>query len=215
MHWETILIFIGAFGFGALHAFEIDHLAAVSAFVARKPAPGQAVLFGIKWAVGHGLSLLFLGSLLYLLKLSVAVSLAGSLERLVGVALFGLGVWTLLQLRPGQMHHSHSHTHTAEGGRTLTHTHRDGSLLMGMLHGAAGTAAFVGQTLVAFSQSFVSVLAYTTAFSIGVLVAMAVYAGMLGGMLHRGRQRSLIFAKGAQALAGIWACGVGILWVLG
>src|SRR5687768_8764273 len=130
MHWETLLIVIGAFGFGAAHAFEVDHLAAVSAFVARKPAPRQAVLFGIKWAAGHGLSLLFLGSMLYLLKLSVAASLAGSLERIVGVALFGLGVWTLLQLRPGQMHHSHSHTHAAEDGTVIRHAHRDGSLLM-------------------------------------------------------------------------------------
>src|SRR5688500_15718842 len=110
MHWEIFLILIGAFGFGALHSFEVDHLAAVSAFVVRKPAPRHAVLFGVKWAAGHVLSLLFLGSMLYLLKLSVAASLAGSLERLVGVALFILGVWTLLQLRPGQMHHSHLHT---------------------------------------------------------------------------------------------------------
>ncbi len=69
-------------------------MAAVSAFVARRPAPRQAVRFGVQWAVGHGLSLLLLGSILFALKATIAESLAGSLEKIIGVALVGLGLWT-------------------------------------------------------------------------------------------------------------------------
>jgi ABC-type nickel/cobalt efflux system permease component RcnA len=191
-------------------------------------------MFGVKWAIGHGLSLLVLGSILYALKLTVAKSVEGSLEKFVGVVLIGLGLWTLYQLRPGEMHHSHSHSHSHDSNEHThedgtTHTHADGtthshghshgkglgSLWMGMLHGAAGTAAFVGEALVAVSNSYLSVLLYTAMFSVGVLVAMAVYAGLLGGIIDWGGRRFRMVATGAQALTGILACAVGICWVQG
>jgi ABC-type nickel/cobalt efflux system permease component RcnA len=58
------LFWIGALGLGIAHAFEPDHMAAVSAFVAGRPTPREAALFGFKWAIGHGLSLFLFGALL-------------------------------------------------------------------------------------------------------------------------------------------------------
>ncbi|MBI3557429.1 MAG: hypothetical protein HY074_14285, partial [Deltaproteobacteria bacterium] len=107
--FETTLI-AGSFAFGLAHAFEVDHLTAVSAFVATKPRPREAVVFGAKWAVGHGVSLLIFGSVLFALKLALSPSLAAVFERLVGVALLGLGVWTLYQLR-GNLNVSDHHHH--------------------------------------------------------------------------------------------------------
>lgn len=227
-------------------------MAAVSTFVARRPSPRQAILFGVQWAIGHGLSLLLLGSILFALKLTIAESLAGSLEKIVGVVLIGLGLWTLYQLRPGEMHHTHSHhhdgghqhahdeqhahgeqhaygeqhahehhdeaAHTHADGTTHSHhghSHGKGSLWMGMLHGAAGTAAFVGEALVAVSQTYLAVFLYTLFFSIGVLVAMALYAGALGGLIDWGGRRFRTVMVGAQALTGILACVVGYCWVSG
>ncbi len=140
------------------------------------------------------------------------------------------------------MHHTHSHSHSDEEAVAATpdsglhthadgtthrhdsahqhthghsHSHRRGSLWMGMLHGAAGTAAFAGEALVAVSQSYAAVFLYTLFFSIGVLGAMAVYAGTLGGLIDWGGRRFRLAALGAQALAGIAACAVGGCWVLG
>ncbi len=229
------MVLAGALGLGAAHAFEVDHLAAVSAFVATRPRPRQAALFGIKWAVGHGISLLLLGSLLYTLKLTISQSVAGSLERVVGVALLGLGIWTLLRLRPGEFHHTHSHSHahvrSHEGaatappptapadthrhadGSTHSHPHRHGSLWMGLLHGAAGTTAFVAQFLVGISQSYLMVFAFTLAYSIGVLLAMGVYAGLLGSALSLGERRSTAILLGARVLTALCTCMVGIWWI--
>jgi ABC-type nickel/cobalt efflux system permease component RcnA len=202
----------------------------VSAFVAQRPGARQAASFGFRWAIGHGLSLLILGSVLYVLKLTISTSMAGSLERCVGVVLFGLGVWTLWQLRPAELHHTHDHhhalsevtpaspnpadRHTHADGTTHSHAHRHGSLLMGLLHGAAGTAAFVGEALVAVSQTYVSVLAYTLAFSIGVFLAMGAYAAALGGVLTWGGHRAAWIIQGSRVVAGVGACAVGIYWVL-
>jgi hypothetical protein len=80
---------------------------------------------------------------------------------------------------------------------------------MGMLHGAAGTAAFVGEALVAVSQTYLAVFLYTLFFSIGVLVAMALYAGALGGLIDWGGRRFRTVMVGAQALTGILA----VWWV--
>ena len=196
------------------HAFEVDHLTAGSAFVATKPRPRQAALFGAKWAVGHGVSLLIFGSVLFALKLSIEPSLAAVFERLVGVALLGLGVWTLYRLRrnlPGSAHHHHLvHQH----GRSHDHSHghgehrHDGPVWMGILHGIAGTAAFAGQAIVVASQSYAFVVLYTLVFSAGVLVSMAAFAGVLGSVLGRA-------GRGMQVAMALWACAVGLVWISG
>jgi hypothetical protein len=158
------------------------------------------------------------------LKRVVPENLAGGMERLVGVALLGLGLWTLYSLARAVRgggddahhcgHHHCGHHHGDHGHHDHHHDHHHGSLWMGMLHGVAGTAAFVGETLVAVSQSYALVLAYTFAFSVGVLVAMAAYAGALGGLLSWGGRRVRWVSCGAQALAGAAACAVGILWIV-
>ena len=228
MEWSFVLLLVGACVLGLTHAFEVDHMTAVSTFVAEKPKPREAAMFGIKWAVGHGFSLLIIGTVLYFLRLSVSDTVATSLERLVGVALLVLGIWTLKQLRVSFLGHTHSHKHTPEelaldretAGKPhthadgTTHSHSHDSLWMGMLHGAAGTAAFVGQTVIAVSQSYWTVFAYTLSFSFGVLLAMGAYAAALGTVLSIGDKRATSITYGVRALTGVWACVVGIYWAV-
>lgn len=239
MTFQPILVLLSALGLGAAHAFEPDHMAAVSTFVARRPSVRQAASFGVQWALGHGLSLIILGSVLYFLKVQILASVATGLERLVGVALLGLGIWTLFQLRPGQIHHSHSHeaahshgeahdhapevshthadgtVHSHSHGHDHGHSHGRGSLWMGLLHGAAGTAAFVGEAFVAASNSYWMVLAYTVTFSVGVLLAMGAYAACLGGIISWSGHRVRAISMGAQMLTGVLACVVGVCWIQG
>ena len=212
MAWEHFVALGTAFVLGIAHAFEVDHMTAVTAFVARRPTPKQAALFGVQWAVGHGASLLIFGIALWALHRTLPEAVAVSLERLVGVALLGLGLWTLYGLR-----REHQHRHAHDHG--IRHAHGDshgrGSLWMGLLHGVAGTAAFVGETLVAMSsRSLPLVLLFTLLFSLGVLVAMAGYAGALGSVLSWGERRFVGIARAAQVFTGLAACGVGIFWIV-
>ena len=219
-----------------MHALEPDHMAAVSTFVARKPSPRQAALFGVHWAIGHGLSLLIFGSILYALKRVIEndqplLFSSGVLDRFVGVVLVALGLWTLLQLRVGEMHHSHNHatqddtattTHTHEDGTTHSHSHNHshnnglGSLLMGMLHGGAGTGAFLVQAINAQAAShYLMIVAFTVSFSIGVLAAMGFYAAVLGGAISWGGQRAARFFAAARVVTGVLACVVGVCMMIG
>ena len=234
---------MGALGFGFAHAFEPDHMAAVSAFVARRPHPREAALFGIRWALGHSVSLFLLGSVLFLIKRAAQTNqpqlfASGVLERVVGVVLIGLGLWTLFQVVSGRAakHHQHGHFHDGhfhshedshdetkdndQAGAAhprVTHRHTSGiaSLGMGVLHGAAGTGAFVGQTVVSLSGSFGFVLVYTLFFSVGVLAAMGIYAGALGGLLSGFERRGTAVLNGARIATGILICAVGVCLVSG
>jgi hypothetical protein len=49
---------------GFLHALEIDHMLAVTAFVSRRPPLATAAGFGLRWGVGHSLAVLALGGIL-------------------------------------------------------------------------------------------------------------------------------------------------------
>ena len=225
-----ILLLLGACALGMTHAFEVDHMSAVSAFVARKPTPRHAAMFGIKWAIGHGLSLL-------IARLDFVLAAPDNLQRL------GQFAGTISRRRPVRaglvdadsncaavlsitrtttiIHPTNwpswprrrctrpnTHTHTPTAPRIRIRTIR---LWMGMLHGAAGTAAFVGESVVAVSQSYWKVFAFTLAFSVGVLIAMGAYSAAFGGVLTLGERRSHTVISGVRALTGVWACAVGIL----
>ncbi len=56
---------------GSVHAFEADHLAAVTSFAVQKPTPQQSVGFGLRWAVGHGTAILVAGLFLIFLGLKI------------------------------------------------------------------------------------------------------------------------------------------------
>ena len=231
-----LLLLLGALGFGIAHAFEPDHMAAVSTFVAGRPQPRQAALFGVKWAIGHGFSLLVIGSILFFLRRAAEHSqpqlfASGVLDRFVGLVLVGLGVWTLFQVvssrasrqhAHGHFHDGHFHSHdgaqTAHGhSHDQGHSHAGGfaSLGMGVLHGAAGTGAFVGQAVVSLSSSYAFVFLYTLLFSLGVLVAMAVYAGALGGFITVFEKRGQQALAGARIVTAVLTCGIGFCLVSG
>jgi hypothetical protein len=58
------------------------------------------------------------------------------------------------------------------------------------------------------------VIAFTLAFSLGVLLAMAIYAGALGGLLTWSERRAALGVHAVRVLAGAWACGIGLYWML-
>jgi len=201
LHQIPFLLFGSSFILGFSHAFEVDHLSAVSAFIARKPQWRESVLYGAKWAIGHGLSLLTFGSVLFLLKTVWADVVTVTLERLVGVALLSVGLISLKRFMTNQNVHK-------------GHGHRHGSLWMGVLHGMAGTAAFVGQSVVVASHSWVFVVAYTLAFSLGVLCAMALYSVLVGKALVLTNTLATPIFRKLQLGSALWAVGVGVFWFL-
>jgi sulfite exporter TauE/SafE len=84
-----------------------------------------------------------------------------------------------------------------------------------MLHGLAGSAHFLGILPALAFATRSSAVAYITAFGAGTVVAMTLFAGLIGWVSRRFSRggarlyRGLLFTFGGAAVA------VGVAWLLG
>src|ERR1700687_6160289 len=146
---------------GMQHALEADHIAAVSSIAARRTHIGDIVRHGLTWGLGHTLTLFAFAGAAILLGHAIPEYLARPLETAVGIMLVGLGahvLWRLWRERvrfyrhghgDGTVHiHAHSHAGETVSHARAAHAHSHGfrwrSLLVGLMHGMAGSAALVG-----------------------------------------------------------------------
>lgn len=181
---------------GALHAFDADHLAAVTSFIARRPSPLTAAGFALRWGLGHSATLFAVGMAATLFGFAMSPGLRTASELAVGATLIGLGLRSLRGLR-------HDH-----GGATSV-------FWVGALHGVAGSAGLLVILPIALLSSPWAVLAYIATFSLGVTAAMACYALSVGGVLGR-------VQSGAGAAWYPWLSGaagsctvlLGLVWIL-
>lgn len=191
---------------GAAHTFEADHMAAVSAFVVRRPRIVDALGYGLRWALGHGGVILVVGTALILVRANLPESTGTVLERLVGVSLIVLGGWVFFTAR--RLHaHVHAHAHV--------HTHGHAATAMGALHGLAGTGAAVALIPLAGVGSPGPAFLYLAVFGAGTALSMGLYAMFAGWAAGRAAHRSGAMGRGLARVAGLGSMAVGILWLLG
>lgn len=174
------------FGFflGVKHAFDADHLVAVSAMVSTHKNPFKAALVGAFWGMGHTTTLFLVGLLVLMLKVSIPQSLSLSFEILVGVMLVVLGISKL----KGTSKKTHIHRHQ-HGSFLHSHTHPSGlighfhqhkrSFLIGIIHGLAGSGALMILVLSAI-RSTVDGIFYILIFGIGSILGMSIISVILG-----------------------------------
>lgn len=220
---------------GLLHAFEVDHMIAVSTFVADRPTAASAARFGFRWGVGHSVAVLLLGAVLLLTGLRWPVRWNAWGEALVGVMLIGLGLWALrasrkLHLHPPSEHGDHAHLHVHGGVAQHDHPHpvhpphppehahghrHDDRLVtvVGLIHGLAGTSAVVALLPVTFMASVGAGLAYLAAFGVGVTAGMMIYAMVAAYAIRRAAERSMRWGRRVTVAVGVAGIGVGVWWV--
>lgn len=202
---------------GLRHAFEPDHLTAVSTLVTETQDARRGALLGAIWGVGHTLSIVVVGGILILAGAALPARLAAAFELGVAVMLIGLGVRALVRAaREGRVgpHHPHRHggaSHSHAGA--LTHVHLGRwtlawrPLLVGLVHGLAGSGAL---TALVFAElpGTTARLVYLTLFGAGSVVGMAIASGVAGASLHRlrGQRHRLAYATGVLSIV------VGVLW---
>lgn len=204
---------------GSLHALEADHMAAVTSFAVRKPGVRDAMRFGIRWSAGHGGAIVVLGGMLLLLGVNVPDSASHLLERLVGVVMIGLGVWTVRGARALHAHpHSHAdgtvHGHLHSHAVHRSHEHGHAVTAVGLLHGLAGSGSAVALIPVVGFDSPVNGILYLLVFALGTVGAMALY-GMLAGMIvGRTAHSSVRLARLLVRATGSFTILIGFVWLL-
>jgi len=189
------------FSLGLVHAFDADHVMALSVFATREHSAGRAVAAGIRWAAGHGCVLLLAGIALLGLGRALPPEVSLWAERVVGLTMVGLGIHVWIDLLRSHAHihfhvhddlppHAHWHRHEGAAPNGVArphgsgHHHRHGPVMVGALHGLAGSTPLLAVVGVG-SVSPALGLAYLLLFALGVTLAMALVSGLLGQLTCR------------------------------
>jgi cytochrome c biogenesis protein CcdA len=194
------LPFLTAIILGSLHAFEADHVAAVTAFAVQKPRPREAVQFGMEWALGHGGAILIAGAPLIFLGLRIPESANGTMERLVGLSLVALGAWTAWIAQ-----RAHRRAHTDPRGAPVT---------IGLVHGLAGAAPAVALVPLAAMDSAAAGMGYLGLFAIGTAISMAAYACAAGYLAERANGFGERAGRFVAQFTGVGTIAIGLFWLI-
>jgi High-affinity nickel-transport protein len=223
-------ILIVGFLLGMKHATEADHLAAVATLATRQTTLLHTVRQGVAWGIGHTLILLLLGGVVLLLGAAVPERLSQALEFGVGLMLVALGIDVLRRVRRLRIHvhahshgggvvHLHAHSHADESVHSLAmHRHQHAprlpprALLIGMIHGMAGSAAMVLLSL-ARAPSLGAGLLYIAVFGCGSILGMALLSTAIAVPLRWSARWLTWLHTGMNAVVGAFSCGLGLFMI--
>ena len=221
---------LGILGLGFLlgmqHALEADHIAAVSSIAARRSNVADIVKHGLTWGIGHTLTLFTFAGAALVLGRAVPETLARPIESAVGVMLVGLGAHVLWRLWRDRVHfhkhhhgdgtvHVHVHSHAGEttphSGALHTHEHgfRWRTLLVGLMHGMAGSAALLVLT-VSQASSVAIGLGYVALFGLGSMIGMGALSTVIAVPIALSARWLTLANNGLQAAIGAITVAIGV-----
>lgn len=217
-----------AISLGIVHALDADHIMAVSALSSSNSNSRDSVKFCLRWALGHGATIISIGACVFLFGMAIPDELSIYAEHAVGLVLIIIGLLVLINVRRNKLHvhyhqhdglpeHAHWHAHhSTQQHESDPHQHRHGAIMVGILHGAAGSAPLLVLIPVAKLATPMYGVLYLLIFSIAVVVAMAVFGGLLGKLYQwlsvYGTQTIRVLrisiASGAIVTGGLLLAGV-------
>jgi high-affinity nickel-transport protein len=219
---------------GLQHATDPDHLVAVATIVSREQKFRAGARIGLLWGIGHTVTLAIAGTIVVALNTGVPARLATGLELLVAAMLIVLGVLRLrdalrgiLAVAPDRRMADHHH-----GRHEVIHAH-DGdahvhpsaallaawreenrrvgirALLVGAVHGMAGTAA-VALLVLATLHTVAAAATYLLVFGLGTIVGMTALTAVMAypvvrlARLRRMREAMAVTSGVAAIVFGCW-----------
>jgi cytochrome c biogenesis protein CcdA len=209
---------------GLKHAFDSDHLIAVSTIVTREHSPWRSLWIGLFWGIGHTFTLLVVGLIVLGLKRQIPPPIGLSLECLVGLVLIGLGLTTLYDCWRKRIHahshvhagtpHTHFHAHANSPAHLHPHSVRSGlkPILIGMVHGLAGSAALMLLVLAAIPSPALG-LVYIVIFGCGSIIGMGLISLLMGLFFSLATDRLRDLEHGMRVAIGTLSTTFGV-WIV-
>jgi high-affinity nickel permease len=219
LHYVT---FLGlGFLLGARHALDADHVAAVSTILSERPTLRASGLIGFCWGFGHTVMLLVVGLAMIGLKMTIPERVALAVEFGVGGMLVVLGASLAVTLARERWHiHAHqhdgaTHLHFHSHGRQTDHAHTHWlqaslkPLLVGMVHGLAGSAALMFVVLSSVRTAWEGA-AYILVFGLGSIVGMVLVGITISLPLVFSASLGRPVQLAVQGLASLGSIGLGL-----
>ena len=215
---DTISLFIlltYALYEGLLHAFEADHILAVTNIVSQRNKVLPALKDGVFWGLGHTSTIFLIGIVMILFKVNIPDDSFSYFEAAVGLMLMLVASCRLYiffrEAKHGTMH-AHRHEHAGENRHPHIHVHLSGKNLhkasygIGFVHGLAGSGALVVLVMTQI-QEIASSLLYLVLFGVGSIAGMTLVAGIFSvpfsqKLIHSKRLRTVLvlFAYGGYVI---------------
>jgi ABC-type nickel/cobalt efflux system permease component RcnA len=211
---------------GMQHALEADHVAAVSSIAARRDNVADIVKHGLTWGLGHTLTLFVFAGAALTLGQAIPDGLARPIETAVGIMLIGLGAHVLWRLWRDRVHfhqhhhgdgtvHMHAHSHAGEtiAHDRASHSHAHGfrwrTLLVGLMHGMAGSAALLVLTVTQAPSAAVG-LGYVALFGIGSMIGMGALSTVIAVPITLSARWLTWANRGLQGAVGLITIAIGL-----
>lgn len=217
---------------GMRHALEADHLAAVASLATRTKSMGATLLQGVAWGLGHTLTLFLIGGACLWFDATLPERWAHAFETGVGLMLLALGADIFWRMR-SQRVHLHVHRHADGAAHFHAHSHAPGTrhdpgqhahahapklplraVVVGMVHGLAGSAALLLLTLHAAGSVWLG-LSYIALFGLGSVLGMAALCAAIAAPLQASVERFTVLQRGLEALVAISTIGIGLRLLYG
>lgn len=216
--------------FGLKHATEVDHVVAISTIVSRNKNVFHSAIVGALWGMGHTASLLIVAAIVLSLRIAIPERVSGWLEFGVAIMIICLGISALRRALQKNAHvhvhqHNHdglSHTHihfhenetTHAPSKQSRHSHALSRLgwkpvLIGMMHGLAGSGALMLLVLTQISSALLGFL-YVATFGVGSIVGMLLMSGLIGLPFAFSSRKLTHFHQSLQTLAAVFSICFGI-----
>lgn len=215
---ELLLAMVAGLTLGCIHAFDVDHVTAVTVFVSKHADPKKAAFLGIRWGLGHTATIFVLGILSIALRFVIPPLVQSLAEMLVGILLVVIGVWALRDVIKRHRIHLHKHTHDGvehihfhSHEHRTDHYHRHSMFLVGATHGFAGTASLMVVIPLAVTSSLLIASVYLVVFGIGTIIAMGMLAYFMGKLALSMKTKNVL--PWIQATAGVVSICIGLLWI--
>jgi hypothetical protein len=190
---QTIIPLLFAVVMGMGHAFEPDHLLAVSTLVARHDELRAALKNGLFWGLGHTTMLVIFGGLLIFGRATFLQS--GYFEAVVGLMLIGLGTSRLLDKN------SYQPTLPSKQRARFAYT-------VGLVHGLAGSGALVLLAMSAIPGSL-GAIAYILLFGLGSVLGMLAAVSLMRIPFTPRMRLGRRLRAGAVVLSSVLSIGYG------
>jgi high-affinity nickel permease len=227
------LFTIIAVGFllGMRHATDADHVIAVSTIVSREHKVRRSAVIGAAWGLGHTLTIVAVGGAIILFRIALPPRVGLAMELAVGIMLIVLGVKNVAgsALFPfsrksidAPADHAHGHLHPHEGFSADRLFQRFAAyqlarpLIVGIVHGLAGSAAIALLVLSTISDSRWAI-AYLAVFGIGTVLGMMLITVTLGSTFAHAQKRFVHIGNHFGWAAGLVSVAFGLFltWQIG
>jgi sulfite exporter TauE/SafE len=106
----------------------------------------------------------------------------------------------------GLTRHAHWHRHNEEGA---SHRHPHGAVMVGMLHGTAGSAPLLAVLPFSVQTQPWFGLIYLVMFGLGVLLSMTLFGGVLGALFRGLSRKSWRLMRALRISVALGSIGLG------